>query len=493
MAALLQTDVELVVVETSGDREQHEPIWTLGGKGVFVKEVQAAVLDGRADLAVHSAKDLPSGSIDGLVLAAVPERGDPRDALVGSALVDLPPGARVATGSVRRRAQLADLRPDLTFDGLRGNIPTRLAKADGYDAIVVAAVALERLELSDRIADVLPTSVMVPQVAQGALAVECRSDDDATREALAEIEDRDSRRAVDAERAFLAELGGDCDLPAGAYATTTQGCSSKVCWRPSTAGSSCGIARKGKNRKRSAEPWPGTSSIRPGARPFWHKGRPDGWAPAHSLIWNWSDTYRTDTLWPSRTAGLGAEGNRHRPFRELSEGADPGGQHGCDEMDQSSGNRLIRDRYEAIDVLGRGGQGEVWKALDHQHGRVVALKMRPVADGEHRDRILAEARILLSLRPHPSLPLVREDFFWDDGYVLVMDWVEGTDLGALLLETGDPGLPVSSVLAWLNQAAGGIDHLHAQGVVHGDVKPANLVLTPEGRVVLVGLRDLALP
>src|SRR4051794_12701108 len=154
-------------------------------------------------------------------------------------------------------------------------------------------------------------------------------------------------------------------------------------------------------------------------------------------------------------------------------------------MDQSSGNRLIRDRYEAIDVLGRGGQGEVWKALDHQHGRVVALKMRPIADGEHRDRILAEARILLSLRPHPSLPLVREDFFWDDGYVLVMDWVEGTDMGALLLETGDPGLPVSSVLAWLNQAAAGLDHLHAQGVVHGDVKPANLVLTPEGRVVLV--------
>ena len=153
-------------------------------------------------------------------------------------------------------------------------------------------------------------------------------------------------------------------------------------------------------------------------------------------------------------------------------------------MDQY-GAGLIRDRYEALDVLGRGGQGEVWKALDHQHGRVVALKLRPVSDGDHRDRILAEARILLSLRPHPSLPLVREDFFWDDGYVLVMDWVEGTDLGALLLETGDPGLPVSSVLAWLNQAAAGIDHLHGQGIVHGDVKPANLVLTPEGRVVLV--------
>jgi hydroxymethylbilane synthase len=223
VATLLHTDVEFVVVETSGDREQHEPIWSLGGKGVFVKEVQAAVLDGRADIAVHSAKDLPSGTIDGLVLAAVPERGDPRDALVGTALADLPPGGRVATGSVRRRAQLADLRPDLTFDGLRGNIPTRLAKAGEYDAIVVAVAALQRLELADQIADALPTSVMVPQVAQGALAVECRSDDDTTRAALAEIEHIDSRRAVDAERAFLAELGGDCDLPAGAYAVTAGG------------------------------------------------------------------------------------------------------------------------------------------------------------------------------------------------------------------------------------------------------------------------------
>jgi hydroxymethylbilane synthase len=191
----------------------------MGGKGVFVKEVQAAVLDGRADMAVHSGKDLPSGTIDGLALAAVPERGDPRDALVGSTLAALPPGARVATGSVRRRVQLADLRPDLTFDGLRGNIATRLAKAEGYDAVVMAAVALERLGLADRVAEVLPANVMVPQVAQGALAVECRADDQQTLAALQAIEHRDSRRAVDAERAFLAELGGDCDLPAGAHAT----------------------------------------------------------------------------------------------------------------------------------------------------------------------------------------------------------------------------------------------------------------------------------
>jgi hydroxymethylbilane synthase len=218
IASLLDCPVELVVVDTTGDRLANVSIASLGGKGVFVKEVQAAVLDGRADVAVHSAKDLPSQTFEGLALAAVPERGDPRDALVGSRLADLAPGAVVATGSARRRAQLADLRPDLTFSGLRGNIPTRLEKAAQYDAIVVAAVALERLDVSARIAEVLPVSVMVPQVGQGALAVECRDDDRDTRARLAAIEHPDSRRAVDAERAFLAELGGDCDLPAGAHA-----------------------------------------------------------------------------------------------------------------------------------------------------------------------------------------------------------------------------------------------------------------------------------
>ncbi len=192
----------------------------MGGKGVFVKEVQAAVLDGRADIAVHSAKDLPSVTFDGLVLAAVPERGDARDALVGCTLAELAPGAVVATGSVRRRAQLAHLRPDLTFAGLRGNMATRLEKAAGFDAIVVAAVALQRLGWGERIAEVLDPADMLPQVAQGALAVECRDDDAATLAALAAIEHPASRRAVDAERAFLAERGGDCTLPAGAHAVT---------------------------------------------------------------------------------------------------------------------------------------------------------------------------------------------------------------------------------------------------------------------------------
>jgi hydroxymethylbilane synthase len=216
-------EVELVVVDTQGDRRLDVPIWELGGKGVFAKEVQAAVLHGRADLAVHSAKDLPSTTVPGLVIAAVPERGDPRDALVGSSLADLPEGAEVATGSLRRQAQLAALRPDLRFVGLRGNMATRLAKAADHDAVVVAAVALERLGLGDQITQVLDVDQVLPQVAQGALAVECRVDDADLRARLAGIEHADSRRCVDAERAFLAELGGDCSLPAAAHATIVDG------------------------------------------------------------------------------------------------------------------------------------------------------------------------------------------------------------------------------------------------------------------------------
>lgn len=213
-------DVEPVVVETTGDKRTDAPIWTLGGQGVFVKEVQAAVLDGRADFAVHSAKDLPSSTtVEGLVIAAIPERADPRDAMVGTPLGDLPPGGRVGTGSVRRRAQIAWLRPDLTFAGLRGNIETRLAKANGFDAIVVAAAALARLRRLDLAAQLLDPAVVVPQVGQGALAVECRAGDDEVLALLAGIDHGPSRRTVSAERAFLAEVGGACDLPVGAHAT----------------------------------------------------------------------------------------------------------------------------------------------------------------------------------------------------------------------------------------------------------------------------------
>lgn len=210
--------VELVPVETSADRRLDIPIWDLGGKGAFCTEVQAVVLAGDADVAVHSAKDLPARTWPELVLAAVPARGEVRDALVGCRLADLPPGAVVATGSNRRRVQLAAHRPDLRFEGLRGNIGTRLAKAADFDAIVMAAVALERLGQTPPVVDLLDPGVMVPQVGQGALAVESRRDAPRITALVAAIEDPPSRRTVDAERAFLATLGGDCDLPAGAWA-----------------------------------------------------------------------------------------------------------------------------------------------------------------------------------------------------------------------------------------------------------------------------------
>jgi hydroxymethylbilane synthase len=212
-------EIEFVIVDTEGDRRLDVPIAEIGGKGVFAKEVQAAVLDGRADFAVHSAKDLPAVTVPGLVLAAVPERGDPRDALVGGRIADLPTGATVATGSQRRRVQLAQLRPDLVFTELRGNMATRLGKVPEGGAIVVAAVALQRLQLAERLSEVLPTDDMVPQVGQGALGVECRADDPVIVDMLRAIEHGPSRVRVEAERAFLTELGGDCDLPAGAHAT----------------------------------------------------------------------------------------------------------------------------------------------------------------------------------------------------------------------------------------------------------------------------------
>lgn len=223
VAALLgasgEASVEMVVVSTSGDQRRDVPIHAMGGTGVFVKEVQDAVLDGRADVAVHSAKDLPAVTADGLMLACVPERADARDAMIGSTLDALPEGARVATGSVRRRAQLAAVRPDLEFAELRGNIDTRLAKAVDFDAIVLACAGLDRLGLGDRIAERLSVDVMLPMVGQGALAIECRADDRSTLDALAKVNDDTIQRALAAERAYLAELGGGCTLPCAAYAT----------------------------------------------------------------------------------------------------------------------------------------------------------------------------------------------------------------------------------------------------------------------------------
>ena len=223
-AARPDCTVEIVIVETTGDLDRITPLEQMGGQGVFVKEVQNAVLDGRADVAVHSAKDLPALTPDGLTLIAIPARADPRDALVGCRLDDLPRGATVATGSIRRRAQLGHRRPDLTFVGLRGNIGTRLDRLDGPDgfaAIVMASAALDRLGLAPDIVERLDPSVLLPQVGQGALAVECRFGDADTAALLAAVDDPEAHRMVAAERAFLAELGAGCDLPVAAHAVPT--------------------------------------------------------------------------------------------------------------------------------------------------------------------------------------------------------------------------------------------------------------------------------
>ncbi|MDA8292631.1 MAG: hydroxymethylbilane synthase, partial [Actinomycetota bacterium] len=197
--------VEVVVVETAGDRRTDVPISSFSGQGVFVVEVERAVLEGVADVAVHSAKDLPSGDPPpGLVLASVPDRADARDALVGSTLGGLAPGATVATGAARRRAQLASARPDLAFEELRGNMATRLARVPAGGAVVVALAALLRLGLGERAAEVLPTSVVLPQVGQGALALRCREGDADAIERAGAIDDASAHRAVRAERAFLA-------------------------------------------------------------------------------------------------------------------------------------------------------------------------------------------------------------------------------------------------------------------------------------------------
>lgn len=233
VSALLQRiepslDVEMVSTETFGDRRLDLSIPELGGKGVFSKEIQQLVIAGEADLAVHSAKDLQAITPEELIIAAFPERGDPRDALVGGTLEDLPDGARVATGSNRRGALLLDRRPDLVLHPLRGNIATRLAKLREFDAIVMAAVALDRLAVAPSVVERLDVDDVVPQVGQGCLAVEVRRDAPDVFDLVSQIDHRETALAVNVERSFLAELGGDCDLPAGAYATLVDGSQNEI-------------------------------------------------------------------------------------------------------------------------------------------------------------------------------------------------------------------------------------------------------------------------
>lgn len=208
---------------TSGDRQLDKPLPAIGGKGLFTEELEHALLAGEIDVAVHSLKDLPVAVTPGLALGAICERADARDVLIcpsGAQLLHLPPGARVGTSSVRRSAQLRLARPDLAILPLRGNVDTRLRKAQqgDFDAIVLAAAGVRRLGLEAAITEYLAFDVMLPAPGQGALAVQCRASDDATLALLAPLNHAPTRAAVEAERAFLSHLGGGCAAPIAAYA-----------------------------------------------------------------------------------------------------------------------------------------------------------------------------------------------------------------------------------------------------------------------------------
>lgn len=212
------------IIKTTGDKITDVPLAKVGTKGLFTKEIEEALLDGRADVAVHSLKDLPTELPPGLILAGVPRREDARDAFVGRRLDELSQGAKVGTSSLRRAAQLRKLRPDLVIESVRGNLDTRLRKLDEgrYDAIVLAAAGLNRLGWGGRIAELLAPEVMCPAVGQGALALESR-ETGAGRDACAALNHADTHAAVAAERGVLAALGGGCQVPIGAYATVEDG------------------------------------------------------------------------------------------------------------------------------------------------------------------------------------------------------------------------------------------------------------------------------
>jgi hydroxymethylbilane synthase len=218
-----ETRFEIVIIKTTGDKDQRLDLVSLG-IGVFVRELEAALLDGRIDIAVHSLKDMPSSLPPEFTLAAVPSREDPRDAFISrnnDTLEEIAPGSRVGTGSARRQALVKTLRPDLTVEPIRGNVPTRLAKLDdpnGPDAIILAAAGLNRLGLQDRITQHLACSKFVAAVGQGALALETRANDPATARLAAKLDHPETRLAVTAERAFLEVIGGGCSASVSAHA-----------------------------------------------------------------------------------------------------------------------------------------------------------------------------------------------------------------------------------------------------------------------------------
>jgi hydroxymethylbilane synthase len=218
-------EAETIIIRTSGDKMQQAPLTQIGGKGIFVKELEEALLEETIDLAVHSVKDVPTDIPSRLMFPAVCRRDDVRDCLVGSTLANLRQGARVGTSSLRRQAQLKHLRPDLDLRDLRGNVDTRLRKVESgeYEAVMVAKAGLDRLGLSQRISEVLSPEVCMPAVGQGAIAVECRLKDTEAGDLLAPLDDAETRTAIIAERALLAALQGGCQVPLGAWARIERG------------------------------------------------------------------------------------------------------------------------------------------------------------------------------------------------------------------------------------------------------------------------------
>jgi hydroxymethylbilane synthase len=235
LAAEAGVEVKLVTITTQGDRDQTSPLDSLGGQGVFVAALREAVLSGEVDVAVHSLKDLPTTPEPGLRLAAIPLREDPRDAVVardGLTLGELPAGSRVGTGSPRREAQINALGLGLDVVPIRGNVDTRLGKvASGeYDAVVVALAGLTRLGRADEATELLDPIQVLPAPGQGALACECRADDDATAQILAVLDDADTRSAVTAERSLLATMEAGCAAPVGALADVVSGDGGDELW-----------------------------------------------------------------------------------------------------------------------------------------------------------------------------------------------------------------------------------------------------------------------
>ena len=218
--------VEIKVIQTAGDRDQTAPLTAIGGKGLFTQELDQQLIDGEIDCAVHSMKDLPTELPEGIAILAVPKREQPHDALISRENVrflELPPGATVGTGSIRRLAQLLRIRGDLKYEDIRGNVDTRIKKlAQGlYDAVILAAAGLRRLGMDDQITELFAPNVVLPAVGQGALAVTGRQDDQTTRTVVRAITHLNTRRAVLAERALLSELGGGCHVPIAAHGQVT--------------------------------------------------------------------------------------------------------------------------------------------------------------------------------------------------------------------------------------------------------------------------------